>query len=74
MLIIISEDFYRDPAAVCARVFRFLGLSDHQAGDFARFNAQSEKPLAADTRVRLEDYFRPHNLALARFLGHELPW
>ena len=74
LLLLVSEDFYRDPGEVCTQVCRFLGLPEWQPGDFARFNAQSEKPMPADTRARLEDHFRPHNAALAQLLGRELPW
>ncbi len=74
LLLLVSEDFYRDPAAVYAQVCRFLGLAEWQPDSFDKFNAQSDKQMATDTRARLEEHFRPHNAALAQFLGHELPW
>lgn len=74
LLLLLSEDFYRDPAAVFAQVCRFLGLREWQPNEFTKFNAQSDKLMAADTRAWLEHYFRPHRAPLAAFLGRELPW
>ncbi len=74
MLLLVSEDFYHDPALIYTQVCRFLGLAEWQPDNFDKFNAQSEKPMAADTRTWLEEHFRAHNAALAQFLGRDLSW
>ena len=74
LLLLVSEDFYRDPAAVFSRLCRFLGLPEWQPAEFKKFNEQSDKPLPAPLRQRLRDEFRTPNAALADFLGGSLAW
>ena len=74
LLLLVSEDFYRDPAAVYARLCRFLGLPEWQPGEFKKFNEQSDKPLPPVLRQRLLDGFRAPNAALSDFLGYPLNW
>ena len=74
LLLLVSEDFYRDPAAVYTRLCRFLALPEWQPSEFKKFNEQSDKPLPVALRQRLRDEFRVPNAALAKFLGQSLNW
>ena len=74
LLLLLSEDFYRDPAAVYIRLCRFLGLSDWRPPEFKKFNEQSNNPLPPPLRARLQDHFRAPNAALADFLGTDPGW
>lgn len=73
-LLLRSEDFYRDPAAVYTRLCEFLGLPAWRPTEFKRFNEQSEKPMLAATRQRLLAHFHGPNAQLANFLGQDLDW
>ncbi len=72
--LIVSEDFFREPAAVFARLCTFLGLPDWQPAEFKRFNEQTNKAMLPATRERLRDHFHAPNTELAAFLGRELDW
>ena len=74
LLVLISEDFYRDPAPVFARLCRFLGLQDWLPPRFESFNGQGGKAMEPATRARLREHFRAPNAALADFLGRGLDW
>lgn len=77
LLVLFSEDLYRDPGATYAQVLDFLGLPSHSLAEYqvhTRRGAWSGPPLAAPTRARLETSFGPHNTRLAGLLGTAPPW
>src|SRR5262249_55753334 len=74
LLILESEEFFSDPAAVYARLLRFLDLPAWRPQSFRRHNARPSAPMPADLRARLEAEFRPHDDALARLIGREPAW
>jgi hypothetical protein len=74
MLVIVSEEFYADPAAEFRRVTRFLGLPDAWLPRYERSNAQSYRPMAPSTKASLRALFAEPNRALAVSLGRQLPW
>jgi hypothetical protein len=69
-----SEDFFSDPAVVFKRVLAFLGLPAFDLERYRTFNAHSEDRMSPDTRLRLEEYFAPHNRRLEGLLGREMVW
>lgn len=77
LLVLFSEDLYRDPGATYARVLEFLGLPGHSLAEYrahTRRGVWDGPPLAAATRTHLEHSFAPHNARLASLLGTDLPW
>jgi hypothetical protein len=74
MLLLKSEDFYANPAAVYGEVCRFIGVREWQPNQFDKFNAQGNREMKPETRQWMRDYFRPHNAELAAFLGRDLDW
>lgn len=74
LLILISEEFFADPAATMARVLAFLDLPPWRPPAFARFNAGRYPPMEEAVRRHLEHLFRGPNEELARYLGRSLPW
>jgi len=77
LLVIFSEDLYRDPDATYAQVLDFLDLPGHSLAEYrvhTRSSAWDGPPLAAGTRAQLEQSFAPHNARLASLLGTDLPW
>lgn len=75
--VIKSEDLYRDPQVICTETLRFLDpklVDDYQANGYERFNSTAADELPKSLRVRLEDYFRPHNERLCGMLKRNLQW
>lgn len=78
ILVIQSEEMYRDTVPVLARVTDFLG-GEPQSVKIVRENRKRDFPdMAPATRERLEAYFEPHNRRLYRFLAERgyafTPW
>lgn len=75
LLVVQSERFFRDPAAVMAQVHGFLGLRSHGLERYSRFlQGNYHHDMSPVLRKRLADYFEPHNRELYRWLGEEFDW
>jgi sulfotransferase family protein len=75
ILVLRSEDLFTDPRKVYAETIRFLELPEHELDEYRRFNAAADtEGLAPHLRRTLEEYFRPFNRQLYRFLGRDLGW
>lgn len=75
VLVLVSEEFYADPAACYARALNFLGLDRHALGDYPAYNYRPPtEPMRDDTRAELERSFAPQNRRLEDLLGRSLPW
>jgi hypothetical protein len=74
VLVLESEEFYRDPAAGFNTVLRFLGLRDWRPERFAVFNQgnYSAQELDPGTAASLSERFRSHNRELEELLGRRL--
>jgi sulfotransferase family protein len=73
-LILNSEQFYAAPAGVLEQVVAFLGLPEHHAVEYRKFNDGGYEPMHPVTRKRLLQYFAPHNQRLAKLLGFPFDW
>jgi hypothetical protein len=74
ILVLKSESFYRDPAAVLYQVTDFLCLSPLELREYERYNLNQYSPMQSATRERLLEYFESHNQRLYDFLGADLGW
>ncbi len=74
LLILNSEDFYREPATTMNQVFNFLGLPDYQMPDYPKLNAGYYSPMSESTRQKLSDYFQPYNQRLEEYLVMKFNW
>ena len=75
VLVLVSEEFYADPAAAYATVLAFLGLPAHELGSYPAYNFREPTERMRDaTRAELEASFAPENRRLEELLGRELPW
>lgn len=74
LLVLLSEDLYRDPQSTLDRVFRFLGLAPHRLTDPQPWNAAPRSPMAEGTRRRLEEHFRPWNEQFVELTGVQPSW
>lgn len=78
VLILKSEDFYADPAAVYLQTLRFLDVpevtlkAEQQA--FKTYNETRAPKMNAETRKRLLDYFAPYNERLYDRLNTNFGW
>jgi hypothetical protein len=75
ILLVRSEDLYREPSAVFRETLRFLGVRDDwQPGRFEQYNRLASPAMASETRGRLVAYFRPHNRRLRELTGRDFDW
>ena len=74
ILIIRSEDFFKDAQASFEQVLQFLDLPSWQLKDFKKANVGSYSKMDATTRSRLLNYFEPHNHRLYEYLGINFGW
>jgi hypothetical protein len=75
LLVLQSERLFREPAAVSAALFDFLGLRPYGLKQYAAFyQGNYEQAIPADLRARLVAYFEPYNRELYEWLGGEFDW
>ena len=73
--VVDSGDFFADPGPAYDGVLDFLGLPRVRYSDARPRNVRPRPaPLPASARAELEDYYRPHDERLARWLGHDPSW
>jgi hypothetical protein len=74
MLILRSEDFYRQPAEILGRVLDFLRLPGWEPRNYKRHNPGRYPRMDTETRRRLAEYFKPYNRELYNLLGTDFEW
>ena len=74
VLILKSEDFFKDSQSAIDKVLQFLCLPDWQLKDFTKDNVGSYQKVDPAMRNRLLDYFEPHNHRLYDYLGINFGW
>lgn len=72
--VMVSEDFFANPADEFASLSDFLGLGPATNAHFERYNAQPRSALDPATRERLRAYYAPHDERLVEELGRQLAW
>lgn len=74
LLILESEEFYKNPATTVNQVFEFLQLPPYQLAQYSIYN-MGDYPQVSETILhQLVDSFQPHNQQLAAYLGREFNW
>jgi hypothetical protein len=68
------EDVVAAPERALEQIHDHLGLPRHRNGELPTLNAGSYEPMAEETRVRLREYFRPHNERLYELTGIHFDW
>jgi hypothetical protein len=74
ILILRSEDFFKDAQASFEQVLRFLDLPGWQLKDFKKAHVGSYPKMDAAIRSRLLNYFEPYNHKLYEYLGINFGW
>jgi hypothetical protein len=72
--VVDSAGFFADPEPAFDGVLDFLGLPRRGDTVFDRHNARPRSPMPEALRTELDDYFRPYDMRLARWLGGEPSW
>jgi hypothetical protein len=74
VLVIGSEDFYREPAKTIRQVDAFLGLPNREPEQQGKPKVFPYPTMSAKTRHHLLDHFKPHNQRLFDYLGVDFGW
>jgi hypothetical protein len=75
MLILRSEDLFRNAADTFGQVLAFLDLGPSHSVRFEVHNLGARvSGMKPDTESWLREYYRPHNRALGEFLGWRTTW
>ncbi len=75
VLILRSEDFFADPAAILAQVQRFIGMRPWQPGQFdVKQDGGDYDPIDPERRARLTEWYEPHNRRLYDLIGRDMGW
>ncbi|NES96953.1 MAG: sulfotransferase domain-containing protein [Desertifilum sp. SIO1I2] len=74
LLILESEEFYRNPALVVNQVFEFLQLPPYQLAQYNIYNMGDYSQVSETILHQLGDSFQLYNQQLAAYLGREFTW
>ena len=74
ILILKSEEFYRNPAIVIRMVFEFLDLPSLELKHYRKFNVGEYLKMDTNVRENLVEYFMPYNKRLYEFLDMDFEW
>jgi len=74
MLILKSEDFYKDTPAIMGQVLDFLGLPARASEGYTAHMPSSYPKLNPAMKAHLSDYFVGHNRRLYDLLGVDFGW
>ncbi|PKO07265.1 MAG: sulfotransferase [Chloroflexi bacterium HGW-Chloroflexi-3] len=75
ILILSSEDFYRDPRKIFYQIQEFLNLPTWEPKNYKAFKQSVyQEPMDDELRKQLVEYYRPYNLKLYDFLNRDFGW
>jgi hypothetical protein len=74
LLVLIAEEYFKNPEIVLGQVSRFLNISQFPAGDHL-WERKSDYPIKLDAKVAQEvhQFYKPYNERLFDFLSFEIP-
>jgi hypothetical protein len=74
LLILKSEDFYRNTPSVMEKVVKFLELSPWAWSTMSKHEAKSYAGIDPRMKAQLAEFFAPHNRRLYDYLGVDFGW
>lgn len=74
LLVIQSEEFYRNPSKTLGNVSEYIGLPDWQPHENVGHKQFSYPKMSSETRQRLTEISRPHNERLFALVGETYGW
>jgi len=73
VLILSSEEFFRNPAPQYHEVLKFLNLPKWELARYKPLNAGEYEPMSPKTREQLTGYYASHNQSLRQYLNSVWP-
>ncbi|OCQ93928.1 polysaccharide/polyol phosphate ABC transporter ATP-binding protein [Oscillatoriales cyanobacterium USR001] len=74
LLVLKSEDFYENTPQNFAQVLEFLEISAGRVKEFTKYAVNNYNDLPEKMRKKLEEYFKPHNQQLSKYLHRDFNW
>jgi len=74
ILIIKSEDLFNKTQEIMNQVTDFLNLPQRKMSDNKKYNVFKYQKMDPKVRIRLSNYFRPHNQRLYKYLDRDFGW
>lgn len=74
IMVLKSEDFFKNPETVYKKVLEFLGLPSYDKVEFKKMNQGTYENIDPDVIKRLKDYFHEENQKLYRLLRVDFKW
>lgn len=75
LLILLAEDLFERTEATYQRISEFLGIDRIRNLDLSNINEGAyEKNIPPAIRMKMQQFFEPHNARLAELIGRPLPW
>lgn len=75
ILIIFSEDLFKNTCNTVNKVFKFLGLPEYNLKKYYKYlKSSSKKVVKIEDKQRLNQYYKSSNMQLQKYLGIKLPW
>ena len=74
LLVLNADDLFARPDEVFVQVQQFLGIPVHTDMALTTYNSRAREPMAAQTKARLAEYYRPYNAQLYELLGRNFGW
>lgn len=74
ILIIQSEKFNNFPQQEYNKVLSFLGLPEYELDFSKKYNQHKYPPIKAETKQKLEEFFKPYNEKLFDLIGERYDW
>jgi len=73
-LIINANEFYQNPKNVFLSAHKFLDIPRYDSNDYTHYNLGKYKEMDVKIKKELQDFFKPHNEELYKFLGRDFEW
>ena len=74
ILIIRSEELFKDPQKIMNTTFKFLGIPICKIKIFKKFHSETRERMDPNTRVYLINYFKLFNQQLYKYLERDFKW
>jgi hypothetical protein len=74
ILILSSEEFFADPRKEFNKLTDFLEIDRCDKIEFEKLNVGTEKKMEAETKKKLDEFYKPYNEELFSFLGRRFNW
>lgn len=74
MMILKSENLFQNPRDTTNKVFRFLGIQEHELKNYHQINNRKYDEIDDDLREELKAYYQEYNADLEELIGRDMDW